>query len=285
MNEPAINYPKCKSQIKLTESLAALLIESTRQQYEQKFSAKDAEIGQREAEVKAQQVEIGKARAAIDDEVYQKVQAERCTIAVEEMRKARLLLGTDLENKSKELVELQDVLAQRDTKLAEAQRAQAELLRKQRELDDARREMDLTIEKRVQEQLSKTREKPKQETGDELKLKLAERDKTISSLQKQIDDLKRRAEQRCLQPFCSQQRSQKPKPRERSTPCHARLLVVRTHVGTGLTERASLMRLVILKTPPRRQERAVPALTPQLLVSQERARRRIRLRQQAGPFG
>ena len=39
---------------------------------------------------------------------------------------------------------------ERDSKLAEAQKAQADLIRKQRELDDAKREMDLTIEKRVQ---------------------------------------------------------------------------------------------------------------------------------------
>ena len=35
MNEPTIICPSCKTEIKLNESLAAPLIEATRQQYEQ----------------------------------------------------------------------------------------------------------------------------------------------------------------------------------------------------------------------------------------------------------
>ena len=57
--------------------------------------------------------------------------------------------------------ELQEVLKQRDEKLAEAQNAQAELIRKQCELDDAKRAMDLTIEKQVQESLGVVRDKAK----------------------------------------------------------------------------------------------------------------------------
>jgi hypothetical protein len=41
MAEPTIVCPKCKNEIKLTESLAAPLIESTRQDYERRLSQKD----------------------------------------------------------------------------------------------------------------------------------------------------------------------------------------------------------------------------------------------------
>jgi hypothetical protein len=104
-------------------------------------------------------------------------------------------LGTDLEEKSKELSELQEVLKQRDEKLAQAQKAQAEVIKKQRELDDAKREMELTIEKRIQESLGVTREQAKKEAEDGLKLKVAEKEQTISAMQKQIEELKRKAEQ------------------------------------------------------------------------------------------
>jgi hypothetical protein len=72
-------------------------------------------------------------------------------------------------------------------KLAEAQAAQVELLRKQRELDDAKREIELTVEKRVQESLVVIRDKAKLEAAEELKLKLAEREEKIASMQRQID--------------------------------------------------------------------------------------------------
>jgi hypothetical protein len=59
------------------------------------------------------------------------------------------------------------VLAQRNTKLEEAQKAQADLIRKQRALDDAKRELDLTVEKRVQASLAEIRQKRKAEQGSQ----------------------------------------------------------------------------------------------------------------------
>ncbi|MFH0792593.1 MAG: DUF2130 domain-containing protein, partial [bacterium] len=104
-------------------------------------------------------------------------------------------LGAELEQKSQELTDMQEVLKNRDEKLAEAQKAQVDLLRKQRELDDAKRELDLTVEKRVQEGLGATREQARKEAEEGLKLKVAEKEQTIASMQKQIEELKRRAEQ------------------------------------------------------------------------------------------
>jgi hypothetical protein len=72
MNEPTIICPNCKIEIKLTDSLAAPIIESTRQQYEQKIVQKDAEIGKREAAVRDQQMVLAKARESIDEQVAEK---------------------------------------------------------------------------------------------------------------------------------------------------------------------------------------------------------------------
>jgi hypothetical protein len=44
MTEPTITCPNCKSEIKLTESLAAPLIEATRKQYEQQLAQRDSDI-------------------------------------------------------------------------------------------------------------------------------------------------------------------------------------------------------------------------------------------------
>jgi hypothetical protein len=90
---------------------------------------------------------------------------------------------------------LKEVLQRRDEKLAEAQAAQVELIRKQRELDDARREIELTIEKRVQVDLAGAREQAKREAEEGLKLKVVEKEQTILAMQKQIEELKRKAEQ------------------------------------------------------------------------------------------
>jgi hypothetical protein len=195
MNEPIITCPNCKTEIKLNESLAAPLIEATRLQFEHTIAEKEAQIAKREAAVCEQKATIEKAREAIDEVVSQKLKAEREKIVTEEAKKARLFLETDIDRKAKEVADVQEVLKDRDIKLAEAQKTQVDLLRKQRELDDARRELDLTVEKKVQESLTVVRDKAKQEAEGGLKLKVLEKEEQIASMQRQIEELKRRAEQ------------------------------------------------------------------------------------------
>ena len=203
MAEPTVVCPQCKTEIKLTESLAAPLLESVRRDYEQRLSQKDADVTRREQALADRAQSLERAKATLDQQVAQKLQQERVRIAAEEQQKAKLALGNDLDQKAKEINTLQEVLKQRDIKLAEAQKAQAELIRKQRELDDAKRELDLTVEKRVQADLTAERDKARKEAEEELKLKVMEKDQTITAMQKQIEDLRRRAEQGSQHPLIS----------------------------------------------------------------------------------
>lgn len=195
MNEPTITCPSCRTEIKLNESLAAPLIEATRQQYEKAISQKETDFAKREAVLREQQAALLKEKLSIDEQVLARLKPEREKIAAEERRNARMVLTNDLEQKTKELASLEEVLKERDGKLAEAQTAQAELIRKQRELDDARREMELTIETKVQASLVAVRDKAKLEAEGVLKLKVLEKEEQITSMQRQIEDLKRKSEQ------------------------------------------------------------------------------------------
>lgn len=195
MTEPTITCPKCKTVIKLTESLAAPLIESTRREFEKQLAQKDAEVVKQETSLREREEALEKEKETIEEQVAEKLKQERVKIAAEEGKKAKLALGNDLEQKSKELCDLQEILKLRDEKLAEAQKEQAILIRKQRELDDARRELELTVEKRVQDGLGSAREQAQKEAEEKLNLKVMEKEQTITSMQKQIEELKRRAEQ------------------------------------------------------------------------------------------
>lgn len=199
MTEPTITCPNCKTEIKLTESLAAPLIESTRRQFEQRLAQKDSEIIQREQAMREKEKQLAEDKRRLEeqvaDQVAEQLKAERARVIAEESKKAKLASAAELENKARELTELQEVLKSRDEKLAEAQKAQAELIKKQRELDDAKRELELTVEKRVQDGLIEVRTLAKKEAEDEQKLKVMEKEQTIAAMQKQIEDLKRRAEQ------------------------------------------------------------------------------------------
>ena len=122
MAEPTVVCPQCKSEIKLTESLAAPLLESVRRDYEQRLSQKDADISKREKLLNERAESVEKAKQNLDQQVEQKLQLERVRIGAEEAKKAKLALGNDLDQKVKEINVLQDILKQRDAKLADAQK-------------------------------------------------------------------------------------------------------------------------------------------------------------------
>ena len=195
MNDPQIVCPNCRTEIKLTESLAAPLLADARRQFEQQLAAKETDFDRREARLKLTQDELAKAREAIDDQVAVKLKAERAVITETEARKARLALADDLNQRDRQLTDLQQILATNNLKLAEAQKAQAEVLRKQRELDDAKREFELSVEMQVQDQLIVVRDKAKLEAEESLKVKVSEKEAQIAGMQRQIEELRRKAEQ------------------------------------------------------------------------------------------
>lgn len=88
MTEPTITCPNCKTEIKLTESLAAPLIESTRREFERRLAQKDMDITKRE---KA----LSKAKETFDEQVAEKVKQERTKIVAEESKKAKLAAAAD----------------------------------------------------------------------------------------------------------------------------------------------------------------------------------------------
>ena len=104
MTELTITCPKCKTDFPLTESLAAPLIEATRQQFEQKLSQKDEEIAQREQAVRDKEKLVNEEKRALEqqvaDQVAQQLKSERARVVEEESKKAKLASAAELETKA-----------------------------------------------------------------------------------------------------------------------------------------------------------------------------------------
>ena len=100
MTEPTLTCPTCRTQIKLTESLAAPLIEDTRKRYEDQLVRKEAEVAGREAAIREQQAQIAVAKDSIDAQVAAKVDEERSRITAAEAQKAKRLVAIDVDAKA-----------------------------------------------------------------------------------------------------------------------------------------------------------------------------------------
>jgi hypothetical protein len=149
-HEPTLHCPNCNHEIRLTESLAAPLLAETRQRFQEQLASKDAEVARKTEALQLEREKLQKDREQIEDQVANRLAAERSQLVAAEAKKARDAAAAELHARTNEAAELRQMLEANNAKLAEAQQAQAELLRKQRALDEEKRELDLTIEKRVQ---------------------------------------------------------------------------------------------------------------------------------------
>lgn len=195
MSEATVVCPKCRHEFAISEAVTASIESKLQAKYLEETAKREKSIAAREQSLVASQAALAKAQAGIDEQVAAKLQTERTKIASEEAKRARLALESDLTGKDRMITQLGETISTMNAKLGDAQKAQADLLRKQRELDDAKREVELTVEKRVQESIGTAREQAKKEAEESLKLKVAEGEHKIASMARQIDDLKKKAEE------------------------------------------------------------------------------------------
>lgn len=189
-----ITCPNCQREIDLTEVIDPLLT-CMRTHYEEKLSQRDLEVAHREKQLIKEQEAFRNFKRSIDQEVARRIDDQRAIIAAQESERARRLLGNDLASHAKEIQLLQELLADRETRLAEAQQTQADFLRQQRELEVAKRELKLTIEKEVQQSLLSVRDDARREADEANRLRVAEKEQQIAGMRQQIDELKQKAEQ------------------------------------------------------------------------------------------
>ncbi len=195
MSEPILTCPECRAKIKLTESLAALIIADARRKLQDELVEKTAALSAREAKIEDGRKANDAARRDLEDELARRVGEERKTIAEKERTAARTAAKFDLEQKDAELKEARKIAADRETRLKEAQKAQADFSRRERELEDERRELALTVETQVRAGLDSERDKARRAAEEVLGLKVREKEEQINGMQRQIEELKRRAEQ------------------------------------------------------------------------------------------
>lgn len=195
MTDPTITCPNCRTEIRLTESLAGPLLESTRQQYEQKLADKESEVRKREAAIREQRQAIVKAQDSIEEQVAAKLDAERTAIAEAEAKKARASLADEIAKVAQEKAATEDLLKDREAKLVEARKNELELRQERQLLQEQKEQFELEKQRAIDAERAKIREAAQKDADEQSRLKLAERDKTISDLQIKLQDALRKAEQ------------------------------------------------------------------------------------------
>ena len=184
MNSFTVICPNCKSEIPLNEAVT--------HQFEGDFKRRQAELQQaiaaREKQLSEQQAKLEKAQNAVDKQVAQKISIERSKLTAAAMEEAKATLGVELQ-------EVRILLEDRQKKLREAQQAELGLRKRQSELESRSQTLELEVARKLDEERGKIRTAAQQAAVEAEALKIAEKDKLISEMQKQITTLKQKADQ------------------------------------------------------------------------------------------
>jgi hypothetical protein len=190
---------QCGYEMKLTESLAAPLIAAVERKYQQQMREQQAALAGREREVAdrsaALEQQAAEAERRIAEQLRARLEIERRQVAAQEAERAKQNVAADLERQARELAEQQTRLEALNGKLQAAQEQEAEFLRQKRALEDERRELKLQVERQVQQELESVRRLAQQQVEEEMRLRVKDKDDAIQGLRRQIDELKRKAEQ------------------------------------------------------------------------------------------
>lgn len=142
----------------------------------------------RELELQQRAAEIDQRKSDLEAELRLKL--SELVNAQEERIKAEAAKQTQLE-----MIDLKNKIAEQTTRLQEANTAELEHRKRVRELENEKHEIDLTVQRKVDEERQRIEITARQMSAAEYELKLREKDQQNEKLRQAVEELKRKSEQ------------------------------------------------------------------------------------------
>ena len=184
--------PRCGMEIPLTETLSHQIRESLQEELNVEIKEREAAIAVREKQIRDQQEELKNAKAAIAQQVEEKLKVEKLNI--KQVAKVEAEAAIQIE-----INDLMLQISENKKKAEQAQNNELELRKKTRELEDQKNNLELEITRKLDEEREKIRQATMEQYAENHRLKDLEKDKQMEDMRKTIDDLKRKAEQGSMQ--------------------------------------------------------------------------------------
>lgn len=191
-----IKCPECGAEFELSQAISHDIEISVAKRYEKQLkelkeqSQKSIDLKEKELTEQFSQAKKNleeKSRKQIE-ETQQQLEDERKRIEEQAKIKAQEIVNV-------EITDLKEQLSEKDKRLEENQKIELELRKRQRELETKERSLELEVTRQVDAEKRKIIDNVQKESEEKHHLKDIEKDKQLADMRKQIDELKRKAEQ------------------------------------------------------------------------------------------
>lgn len=163
MADQFITCSACGNKILLTQAIRADIEKSVRQQFEETLAAREREL-----------------RESLEADIRRAEQ--------EAAERAQRKLGQDL-------AALKDQLTEQSRELDDARKQELALRKRERELERKQEEIELAVARQLDEERRRIVEETQARLADEHRLKDVEKERQLADMRRQIEDLRRKAEQ------------------------------------------------------------------------------------------
>lgn len=188
MKKLMITCPECKHEFSPDQSLKHQLDHLMQEER----LALASSYAEKENALKLEKEELSKKATSIDQLVSEKLITEKSKLKIDLEKKLRGDLSTELDGLRKELEEKQE-------KLNKAKTLEIEMEKIKRETKEREDALKLNYEKELNAEKSKIESAIVEREGHRNEMKLAERDKQLNDLRKQLEEARRKAEQGSMQ--------------------------------------------------------------------------------------
>lgn len=198
-----ITCPKCGNIFDVENVLAADIEQKIKRDYQQKWNATLDEISAEKNKL-AEDLKAFEEKKKKENQLFQeKLNQEKSKLQIELSEQLKASMTKEFEQK---LNMLEESNKEQESKLAEARNKEIEFLRKERELKNREEELELSIEKKIQEErkalIDSVRSQESERSKikeDEMMLKMKELERQLIVQKELADQMKRKAEQGSMQ--------------------------------------------------------------------------------------
>lgn len=186
MDNNQITCPYCNKKFALTKAITSQIEDQLKNEH-------DHEIDQLKKKQEDDIVKIQKEiEKKIQDKYDKQYDADLKRIKSDALKKAKKEINEELFEKDEELAEV-------NKKLQAFRKKEVSLQKKERELEESKHTMTVEFNDKLTKEIKKAYAESKEKTEEEYKLKMAEKDKVINDLNKQMKEGQKKAEQGSMQ--------------------------------------------------------------------------------------
>lgn len=182
-----IQCSNCNHEIDISDAVLSPFIEEQTKQMEKKQKELDTQLVNLSLQLK--KVEEDKVKAK--EELEQSLKEERKKIEKELITKVKKEAKLEA---SEELKELQEQLNEKTNQIQSMKKLELQLRKEKESLADQKQNLDLEVLKQVSQEKERIKREAKEQALQESMLSLADKDKKLADMAKQIDELKRKSE-------------------------------------------------------------------------------------------